>query len=398
MIKDSININNIIDHITKLPIAVMIVDYTRCGSDFFQSLLDGHPEIIQFTGYYIFHDFWDSLNCYDDLDELINKFINFENHTMKFDSKLNSVERWDELGENKNESFIVDRELFKKYLFEIQSRLPINSKNFFLSINAAYFLARGFDIFKTKVIFYHLHRLDRLNRFNEDFKEFKLIIMTRDLRDGIVSYFEGRLKNKYDPYTFIPPILTYSKIFWDVQQYNNIVFNVLRSLHKNSELVLKNFCKYLNITYMPKILKKSTWHDKLWWGDRWSMKDLNGFNPNFGDVPRWKNKLTFIDIYILEFLFYKQFKKFNYKFEFKQIFFPINIFLIFFLIFLPMKYEIKIFLYNLKSDNNFRLKIKKTISLIHIYLIRIKYFLINFYKVIVKKKLSLPTLLNGDFI
>ena len=100
----------------------------------------------------------------------------------------------------------------------------------------------------------------------------------------------------------------------------------MQSLHKYPEAVLKNVCLYLNISYLPNILKNSTWHGKLWWGDQWSNKDMNGFNSNFGATPRWTNKLTFIDIYLIELLFEKQIKKFGYKFYVKKIFFQLTYF------------------------------------------------------------------------
>ena len=389
-------IESVINHINKIPITVMVVDYTRCGSDFFHSLLDNHPEILQFTGYYIFHDFWEN-NQNKKLTDLINEFVNFENHYMKFDSSYNKVERWDNLGKHKNESFTVNIDKFKEIAFEIQSRLDLNSKNFFLTFNAAYFIARGFYIFKTRILFYHLHRIDRLNEFKEDFRNFKLIIMTRDLRDGIDSYFESRLHNRFDPYTFIPPILTYSTIFREVQKYDKFAFNVLQSLHKYPEAVLKNVCLYLNISYLPNILKNSTWHGKLWWGDQWSNKDMNGFNSNFGATPRWTNKLTFIDIYLIELLFEKQIKKFGYKFYVKKIFFPINLFLSFILIFFPMKYEIKILFYNIVNGENLNIKIKKTFAIFHVYFIRVKYYLKLLKDILLNKKILLPTMLDGDF-
>ena len=368
-------IQDIRSHISTTPISVMIVDYTRCGSDFFQSLLDQHPEVIQFTGYHIFHDFWDLAKNKTNLVNLITEFVNFDNHLMKFKSNLNVVERWNELGENKNESFEVDIDLFKKIAFSIQDNWELNSKNFFLTINTAYFIASGFDIFKTKVLFYHLHRMDRLNRFSEDFSDFKLIIMTRDLRDGIISYFESRFVNKSDPYTFIPPILTYSNIFRNVQNFQYISFNVLKSLHKNPKRVLKNVCIFLNIKYLPHILNSSTWHGKLWWGDKWSNRDLQGFNNQFGDNPRWGNKLTFIDIYLMECLFEQQFKAFDYKIYYNKPPYLINLPIILFLIFLPMKYELKILFHNISRIKGINPITKTILSSFHVYLIRVKNYL-----------------------
>ena len=37
---------------------VVLIAGGRTGSDFFQSLLDGHPEISQFPGIFAFDEFW----------------------------------------------------------------------------------------------------------------------------------------------------------------------------------------------------------------------------------------------------------------------------------------------------------------------------------------------------
>ena len=40
-----------------------LVTTGRTGTDFFQSLLDSHPEIFVFNGQLYFHNFWQSSQC-----------------------------------------------------------------------------------------------------------------------------------------------------------------------------------------------------------------------------------------------------------------------------------------------------------------------------------------------
>ena len=70
----------------------VLVSGGRTGSDFFQSLLDGHDEILTFPGIFYFDKFLNNFN---------NKKINpgtlfIEMYAEYFDSRLNSFERHDQ--------------------------------------------------------------------------------------------------------------------------------------------------------------------------------------------------------------------------------------------------------------------------------------------------------------
>jgi len=374
-------------HVSNLPITLMIVDYNRPGSDFFQSLLDGHNQILQIPGNFIFHDIWDKIDfkIFSNIDLIFDFFIKDVNFKQKIFPKLNETEKWNQLGDNKNETIDFDFFKFKNYFFETfyANTLSINSKNIFLLLHLSFFKSMKYNILNTSMLFYHIHRIDRLSRFQKDFKINKLLIMTRDIRDGIVSYIESRKTNYFHPASLTPPILTYIQIYY-LYNFQNLKVRILplENLHSNYNEAISNFCKDHSIL-KKQILFQSTFFGKKWWGDTWSKTDLNGFQRDFKAKQKWKLKRYFkYEINIFNFLFFEIFKKF--KFETNLNFNIFNIVLIGISIILPMKYEIKIFLHNIK---HFKFHLIKY-SLMH-YLLRVKYMTIIFIKRIFKKPSNL---------
>ena len=108
MPKSVINYNKLFLHVKNLK-KVLLVATGRTGSDFFQSLLDSHPQILHFTGIWVFHEWWEFAKCKNNVIDLINEFIwwscQSRDHITKFRSCYNTLERWDKLGDEKNESF-----------------------------------------------------------------------------------------------------------------------------------------------------------------------------------------------------------------------------------------------------------------------------------------------------
>ena len=72
----------------------------------------------------------------------------------------------------------------------------------------------------------------------------------------------------------------------------------------------------MNIKYHPN-LKKSTYHGKIWWGDKLSGKNLNGINKNFKETHNTKNFFT-KDIIYLEHCLNFYYKVYKYKKIFKK--------------------------------------------------------------------------------
>lgn len=381
------NKNNKLEIIKKLPLSILVIDYTRPGSDFFQSLLDGHPEILQVTGtsLYGFSEFWINANT-DALDDLVNQFIYHSNHYQLFDSRFNITERWDKLGTNQDEFFTVDIQSFKKNIEFLMDGQTLTRLNFFYAVHGAYWMAQGRELSDVKMLFFHVHHLSGWDSYNE-FPKPSVILMTRELRDGWVSYVENRPKTSsdyYDPRVFIPPISTYSNIFTRLMRYEKVIVIPLSKLHKEPDLVMKFFCKEYDLVYLPDVLLKSSYHGKLWWGDIWSKK-RNGFNSSFGADKKWEPFFNNLDNIVLEAAFEPLYIDFSYSMKSTkfQRFFVLCFFPLFVLT--PTAYEIKLLKFNFASRR--RSKFKTLLLLLSMYLMRIKGYLKAFVNYRIRRKI-----------
>ena len=364
LIKDSmgesvIDYNTFFKHVQNLK-KVLLVGTGRSGTDFFQSLLDGHSEILQVTGIWVFHGWWQKAMRKENPSDLINEFIwstSPGNNLAKFKSYHNKIERWDQLGRDKNEFFEVDIDTFKDNMMCILADRELNSKNFFLAVNLAYGLATGVDIKKTKIIFYHIHRIEHLKEFKKDFSDFEVICTIRDPRNALVSGMEhfkkydvrlyntghlSRLLNRL--FEESEPILEYTK---------KIKILKLEDLCLFSEQVLNEFCMMYGLRFEDGMLE-SSYHGKKWWGDAVSGRYLNGFNKNIRN-KKWKNVLFFYDNLLIEFILEDRLRHYGYPIENRMsVFLRI---LALFLVFLPMKYELKIFVHSFRNRKGARGKV-----------------------------------------
>jgi len=105
-----------------------LVTTGRTGSDFFQSLLDSHPEVFVFNGWLFFHDFWD-FACtlktdMPDLGDIVDEFIG--HHIHKFKSRYDLKERKDQLGENADRFIDIDLHQFKGTVLSLLDSRPLN--------------------------------------------------------------------------------------------------------------------------------------------------------------------------------------------------------------------------------------------------------------------------------
>ena len=92
---------------------VVLIAGERAGSDFFQSLLDRHPEISQFPGFFTFDDFWEKIKEENKLENIAKILI--DNYKHFFDSKLNVIDRHYMLGKDKKSFYLVNEDLFTQY-------------------------------------------------------------------------------------------------------------------------------------------------------------------------------------------------------------------------------------------------------------------------------------------
>ena len=107
---------------------LLLVAGSRSGSDFFQSLLDGHSQVMQFPGLIRTNkELIKVLSSHDPL-KISSYFI--EQYKHFFDSRVGyseKVERHNMLGKNKNQYYIVNKEEFKKIFLNLFQKKPIGN-------------------------------------------------------------------------------------------------------------------------------------------------------------------------------------------------------------------------------------------------------------------------------
>jgi len=350
----NINYQKLFEQVESLKKVLLVAGHARVGTDFFQSLLDSHPEILQLTGICFFHLWWSHKNQKDNISNLIDEFVwhscDVCNHIAMFKSYYNKKERWNQLGDNKNDFFEVDIGRFKSHMINILTGKELNSRNFFLAANLAYGLTTGVDIKKTKILFYHAHHIDKLGEFYKDFPDFDLICSIREPRNVLASGME-HWKN-YDLKSYNANFLYQSirRIFEEselAQEYtSNIKTLKLEDLHLFSQEVLEEFCNTYGLKFNNSLLE-SSYHGKKWWGDSLSGKYLDGFNKNI-TKKKWNGKLFFYDNFLIEFILEDRLKHYGYPFENKisNLYLPLACILII----LPTKHELKILIHSIKNS------------------------------------------------
>ena len=307
----------------------------RAGSDFFHSLLDEHPEILQFPGYLRVNEnlikILTTINLYKQAKLFTKYYPEF------FESKINKFERWNKLGEKKNKSFKINKKKFiQKFVFISKKKKANNNLNILKNFHLAYFLARKKSIKNLKIFFVHTHLLKWTKDFIKifDVKNVEIIHTIRHPISAISAPLKSWLnfkngKNFFSKDLFFQLNLVVNSIY-DLTNLGNVYTIQLERLHTKNNLVMKNFCNKFNISYKQS-LTKSTKNGLKWWADSVSKKYIYGFNKNF-TIKIYKEYFFDRDLIFFQNLTEKIIKKYNYKFYFKKknIFFNL----------LPMKCEL----------------------------------------------------------
>ncbi len=324
----------------------------RTGTDFLQSLFDGHPDVLLFNGNLRFHEFWENSRCVAagrfDIADLIDEFIG--EYIYRFKSRYDLIERKDMLGDDYNQTIDVDTLQFKCEVKSLLAGREITSRTVLIAIYAGFAICLGQNIDRKKLIFHHPHNFDQLGGFLSDFPKGKIIVMTRDPRANFVSGIEHHRRynssalDESHIHFFIDRILT------DATVLNNIEVDyvVIRLEDLGSQQVLRKLCEWLEISY-DECLTRSTWDGIAWHGDRLSEK-VNR-EPGWSSAMiqnNWESRLSKKDKYVLEFLMYARLR--HYRYSYREINFLDSLF-VFFLIPLPLKYELVFFSWPYISSN-----------------------------------------------
>lgn len=265
---------------------VLLVTGGRGGSDFFQGHLDNHEQILQFPGI---------LRCEEDFENLLNKniesvaknFIKFA--PIFFDSRLNKLERHDKLGRNRNEFYKVNKKIFIKNFNKIvKEKKRYSNFELIKKLHIAYYLSRGINIKKAKILFIHTHTIALTKKFLKltKVKNFSIIYTMRHPINALASPIKNWL-NFNNGNSFFPKDLYFQldlalNGLSDLVKINrNIKVVLLEKLISDKRIVMEDFCKVFKISFKKSLLQ-CTYFGKQWWGDqisnRWLGKKINKSN------------------------------------------------------------------------------------------------------------------------
>ena len=326
---------------------ICIVGMGRAGIEFLQSLFDSHSQILQMPGILRFNQkFIDSLEL--DTNFFISSFI--KSNEQFFDSRMQKLERHDQLGLKKNGYYAVSKKKFKKNFFNIYRKTSQKKIDRIICLHKAYAKASKIFLRNKKILVLNIHSLDYFKNFNDTFKNYKKIKILITVRDPLASLC-STIKNwlNYENGRHLTSQSLFLNIYVHLNTINDlikykrdIIIIQLEQLHRNSKKTLKTLCKKLLIKY-EKCLLKSTFFNKEWWGDSVTKKYINGLNPNFKNS--FKRKFFYEkDISIIENKIFTIIKKYNYKFRSKKKF---N----YFDIFLPFKFELLVWFNCIKNKD-----------------------------------------------
>ncbi len=340
-----------------MKIVVFLAAMTRGGVDFFQSLLDEHPQISQLPGSFYVDEFFEKIENQTNLESIAKAFIS--SNESYFDSRHSILERHNSLGSDKNEFYIINEDSFIKEFINLMKDKTINEKEILIAIHLAYSKASGQNIEKKKLIFLQIHHIFRFNVLKDI--DFEILCIIRDPIASYSSYIKNlaTFKNKnINPWQFFFHL---QRTFFHIKDLLNIKNKLsvikLEDVHHNNLYVMKNFCNKFDLKY-DSCMQKSTFQGKLWWGDQVGKRDINGINKNF------KNKIDFSvffekDIRLIEFYHNKFLQKYNYPSRStKKVSFVDK--------FLPLKTELLIF-----KSHLLELNIKQIFFSIYYYIKRI---------------------------
>ena len=327
------------DHI---PI-VMLVTGGRNGSLFFQSLLDGHPEILQFPGPFLQFSGNSNLDnfiqqlCLPILpDNLAYQFAIF--FPAFFSSSRNPLNRMDQLGDDKNSSFQVSFELFKENLDFFLKESNNDKALVIQALHLAYAKAcEDQALSSKKIIVMHIHHAKYLPLLAR-FLKFTTLFLDRDPLPSLQSELDGWIRFLGPRVNFCQYAIGVSRKILEplrVMAINQPAYTIrIEDIHTDHKNFMEHFCAHFGITPHP-CLVESTFMGLKWWGDRISEKLINGLNPHFSNKIEIK-KFYFWELRWIERAIFNRLKAYSYPTRSRKFYKNA------FWLFLPSKYETKI--------------------------------------------------------
>ena len=300
---------------------VLLVAGSRGGSDFFQSLLDGHDQISQLPGLLRYDKQFSELLNSKKIENIPKEFIKIYPHY--FDSRItknNFIERHNQLGKNCNKYYLVNKKKFEINFIKLAKKKEKSRSNNLIFLHLSYSKACNEIIKKKKILVINIHLVAWATYLVRDL-QYKNIDIIHTLRHPLsavsssvknwLRYKNGKFFDFASLYHQLDLILNGIDDLMKLKKKIKII--QLEKIHRENLIIMKEFCKIYKIKFIS-ILTKSTFQKKLWWGDKVSSKYLNGVNKNF-KISHDQNIFFNRDLVIFKNLFSNIAKFYNYTLQ-----------------------------------------------------------------------------------
>ena len=327
-------------HIQRLPVCALVTT-GRTGSDFLQSLLDSHPQVLTFNGHFaVYTEFFKTSACFklkpvsarDLVDEFVGRFI------YKLVSRYDVQEGKDRLGDGCNRSFSIDTDMFRAHVVGLLGGLEVTSRDFLLAVYGAYNLCLGHELLAKRIAFHHPHLFYEFEEFVKDFPNTSVVVTTRDPRANFTSHVE-HFRRYYENHDNQQHLYVSLKMMLEDStplEKTGLRYVAVRLEDLPKESTLKVLSHWLGITYRDSLLR-STWAGLDWHGDSLSGRT---FEPQGWSETRsengWRQRLGRMEQYVFNYILQARLQHYRYPYKkarwWDSLLVPL-------LIPLPMKYE-----------------------------------------------------------
>jgi hypothetical protein len=283
--------------------------YIRAGSSFFQSLFDGHPEVLTLPYLKSIHT--QIPESIENIDIILNDFI--KNNGSLFDIEKgyygpNPLTAVKGFGKDFNEHIRTRKTDFSDRFKALLQNYPIagntlTRKQFFILIHLAYHNVRNIEkIREVKYLLYNPHDKISWEDLSADFPRLKYIAMMRDPWANWISHRQ-LIKNRtgleaqslsiiwliHCTRIYAPSIVKLSDIYSRIDSRRFRILDLDR-FHQLNRTALDSLCSWLEIGFNECLLV-SSFMGKSWGGNAGNGITTTGFKPHTQPYA-WRTILT----------------------------------------------------------------------------------------------------------
>ncbi len=313
---------------------VALLHFGRAGTGLLHSLIDGHPEISTLPSIYLRGFFnagvWEKIAASgwrglperfaDEFEVLFDAASPKPTPGMLGEdlSHIGITEGMTTLGEGRNESLSLDRDIFcAEVIGLMKHHEKIDPRLFLLIVHEAFERTIGAKT-KKHSVFYHIHNPDDFAKLNflRYVPDARLIMMVREPIQSCESWIRAPFKeNDYDCICLriIAMLFAIDQVAFRKQDSVGIR---LEDLKKRPKETLRSLCDWLGVDESPS-LYETTAQGKKWWGDPSSPDyEKNKAISPFDEAPIKRALGTVFsekDQFVLRTLFYPISVQFGYR-------------------------------------------------------------------------------------